>query len=268
VRQGIPVTLILAWLCVAAPVALAQDIPIAPMSTERPTVGACPDVIPQGSVEVEVGAGLSVQRTQVTADLPESFLRIGVTNRLEIRYLGSNMTYQPSTAVSRGGLQSYDSAVSVKALLALPNRPEPRSAILSLSRPSGDKELTSGSYDPTLTLVWTQSFPRGFSLNEVAQGTLTTLNGARRPTWAPGVAAGRAVSDRLTFFAEYAPNVSADHSFSYIVDGGLTYARQSRQQFDVRLGTLADGGGSHLLIAVGYSRRYDHFLGSRPRRVE
>jgi hypothetical protein len=68
------------------------------------------------------------------------------------------------------------------------------------------------------------------------------------------------MSDKLALFAEYAPNLVANHAFSYIFDGGVTYASGKTRQFDLRLGELTDSNGLHALFSVGYSRRYDHFF--------
>jgi hypothetical protein len=155
VKQHLVLNLILCVVASVSPVmtVLAQEPDTASMSTERPTVGPCPDVIPGGSLEVEVGAGLSMQPKQDIADLPESFLRVGLTDRLELRYLTSNVVYQHSTTPLFDPMQTADSALSMKILLARTNRPGPRSAALSLNLPTGGTGLTSGSYNPTLATI-------------------------------------------------------------------------------------------------------------------
>jgi hypothetical protein len=101
---------------------------------------------------------------------------------------------------------------------------------------------------------------RGYFLNEVAEGTLTSLHGARRAAWAPSIAGGRALSDTVAVFAEYAPNLLADHSMPYVIDGGLAFTRRKTQQFDIRTGYSKDANGSHTLITLGYSIRRDNFF--------
>jgi len=246
--------------CLAGSVGLAQESSIAPISTERPTVGPCTDVIPRNSLQIETGVGAALERNGYTADLPESLLRLGLTNRVEVRFLNSNLTYQRPTNPEVPTLQTADTAFSAKVLLDQPNRIGPRSAILSLSVPTGGVTQSSGSYDPTAAVVWAQSLPRGFSLDEVVQTTLTTLHGARRPQWSPSIAAGYALSGKISLFAEYAPNLFADRNLSYVVDGGFTYAHGKSQQFDVRVGYTTETDARSALISLGYSRRYDHFL--------
>lgn len=231
-----------------------------PVSTERPTVGPSADLIPAGSMQIENGANLTAQKSQYVADLPETLLRIWVSKRWEVRMLASNLIYQSSHSIGTPRLASQDSALSTKVLVSGPNRLLPKSAILNLSMPTGGKGITSGSYDPTVAMIWTQSNRHGYFLNEVAQATLTTYYGARRPIWAPSVAGGRSLTARLTGFAEYAPTPLPDHTVPYAVDGGLAYGAGKLQQFDFRTGYTKDADGLHALISLGYSIRRDRLL--------
>jgi hypothetical protein len=153
-----------------------------------------------------------------------------------------------------------DPALSVKVGLGKANQVSPRSAILSLSFPRGGPNWTSGSYDPSITGIWTQTIGKKYFVNEVAGATLTTLNGARRPSWAPSVAGGRSLTETVTAFAEYAPTVLPDGSLEYVVDGGFALTHKQLMQFDLRTGYLKDSGGYHTLITLGYSIRRDRFL--------
>jgi hypothetical protein len=209
---------------------------------------------------MENGAGATLQRGSQVADLPESLVRFGLTHRIEARFMTQN------AVLGLGGpggadLESADTAVSAKALIAGPNSWLPKSSILSLSLPTGGRALSSGSYDPGVIFIWTQAFPHRWFLNELAGATLTTLNGARKAEWAPSLAFGRSVSPAVTLFGEYAPTVFPNSSVSHVVDGGLLVTKGKLRQFDARFGYLRDAQGDHALISVGYSLRRDHWLG-------
>jgi Putative MetA-pathway of phenol degradation len=238
-------------------VAKAQDTEA--ISTERPSVGPSPDVIAPGSLQVETGMAVSFQKSQYTADFPESLIRIGITKRFEGRFQASNASYQPWQAADTK-FQTEDIGVSGKILLGGPNPIVPKTAIMNLSLPTGGLQYTSGSYDPSLTLLWAQNITHGWSILEVAQGTLTTLRDARRPIWAPSISVGYPLSDKLSGYVEYAPSLLQDRSFVYILDGGLLLLHNKTRQFDVHAGYLADAGGIHTLIGFGYSVRYDSFF--------
>jgi hypothetical protein len=256
-------TLILALSAVSSPLlvpASAQDSAVSPISTERPTYGYSPDVIPGGSLQVENGTGVNIQRHQYTADLPENFLRLGFFDRFELRYQASNALFSSQAAPASPRWQTADTQVSGKVLIGRPNGLGPRSAVLSLNIPTGGPAQTSGSHDPGAAVIWTQSAPHGWSVNEVAIATLTTLNGARRPTWAPSVLAAKAVNAKVSLFAECAPVVMQDDSRVWLVDGGFAVLRRPTQQIDVRTGYLKDSAGVHTLLSVGISARRDNLL--------
>jgi hypothetical protein len=153
-----------------------------------------------------------------------------------------------------------DPAVSAKFATGKANGIAPRSAIVGMSIPIGGTTWTSGSYDPTLTMIWTQSFKKSYFLNEVAGATLTTLDSARRPEWGPSIAGGRAFTENLGGFVEFAPTIMTNGNLEYVVDGGVALVPHRLAQFDLRTGYLKDQVGYHSLISVGYSLRVDRFL--------
>ncbi len=241
--------------------ARAQEAASPGISTERPTAGYSPDLIPSGSFQIENGAGVSLQRSSYVADLPESFLRYGIAKRVEVRFGTSDMTMAPKAAGLGMSMQSCDTNASLKFLVADANRIAPKSAVLSWSLPTGAASLTSGSYDPGGAVIWTQTNKKGYFANEELIATLTTLNGARRPIWSPSVAGGKALSESVSVFGEYAPNVLQDRSLTYLIDGGFAVVRHKLQQWDFRAGLLHDGEGYHTTLAVGYSVRGDRLFG-------
>jgi hypothetical protein len=227
------------------------------ISTERPTVGYSPDLIPSGSLQVENGAGASFQRNQYVVDVPETLLRVGLGDRAEVRYLFSDEVYQRSDTLRSHSFQTMDPALSIKLRLGKPGRIYPRSAVMGLSFPRGGSTWTSGSYDPSVTGIWTQAVKKAYFINEIAGGTLTTLAGARRMSWAPSAAGGRSLSETVTGFAEYAPILLANGSLEYILDGGFTVTLRRLNQLDIRTGYLSDTAGFHALFSIGYSIRRD-----------
>ena len=238
----------------------AQETESPAISTERPTVGNSPDLIPPGSLQLENGLGVSFQRTQFTGDLPETLVRLGLFERFEVRYMWSDEMYQKSPSPHVASFQTMDPAFSVKLGLGKANQVAPRSAIVALSLPIGGPKWTSGSYDPAATAIWTQTIGKKYFLNEVAGATLTSLAGARRVSWAPSVAGGRSLTDTVTAFGEYAPTVMPNGSLEYVVDGGFALIHKKLMQFDLRTGYLKDSDGYHTLITVGYSIRRDGLL--------
>jgi len=238
-------------------IASAQETQLPVISTERPTVGNSPDLIPGQSLQVENGAGVTYQKKQYVADLPETLLRFGLTNQVEVRFLFGDEVYQRSNTSDSHSLQTMDPALSAKFALGKPNSIYPRSSIVGLSFPGGGSNWTSGSYDPGVTAIWTQTIKKAYFLNEVGGSTLTTLAGARRMSWAPSVAGGRSLSETVTGFAEYAPTILANGNLEYVVDGGFSITIRRLTQLDIRTGYLKDSARFHALFSIGYSVRSD-----------
>lgn len=253
-------SLIVAGTCCfgsAAYAAFGQETHSPPISTDRPTVGLSPDLVPARSLQFENGIGSIFQRSTFNVDLPESLVRFGVTDRLEVNFLFSDSVYQPSQTPHISRLQTMDPMLDAKIGIGKANGALPRSATVGLSFPMGGSSWTSGSYDPGLALVWTQAIGKASFLNEVVGSTLTTVGDARRPCWAPSIAGGRSLTGSLGIFAEYAPTAFANRSSNYVIDGGFAVVHRKLTQFDVRTGYLRDGGGFHTLLSLGYSVRMD-----------
>jgi hypothetical protein len=254
-----PASLVLIALLISAS-SPGQETASPAISTERPTAGYSPDVIPAGSLQVESGVGMNAQLRQFSGDLPQSLVRLGFHDRFELRVQPSEATYVSHAPAGVSRLQSTDLGFSGKFLIGLPNSLLPRSGILGFSAPTGGVSQTSGSYDPNATLIWTQSVRHGVSFNEVGIATLTTLNGARRPVWAPSVLAGKSAGEKLSLFAELAPTMLQERSMTWLVDGGFAYLPTRNRQIDLRVGYLSDGTGSHCTISAGLSQRRENFL--------
>jgi hypothetical protein len=251
-------------MAVFATAATAQppETEVEAISTERPTQGVSPDLIPKGSLQIENGFGASLHKGQNVYDLPESLFRLGIMKRLELRFLTSDAVYQPSHESGVQSLQSTDTQFSAKFLVAGPNSWMPKSAILSMDFPTGGQSYTSGSYDPGATLIWTQSPGHGIFINELAQVTISTLQGARRTVWTPSIAAGAPVNKKIVAFVEYAPNILQNNTLTQVVDAGLIVTKGKLRQFDFRGGFLRDDRGFHALISIGYSLRMDSLFGA------
>jgi hypothetical protein len=273
---------------------LAQESNSPPICTERSIQNTAPvlDLVPAGSLQIESGTSISFQRKNLVADLPEDLIRFGLTNRVELRFITSNMVYQHSAIAGIDPLEAGDAALSLKLHIAGANTFTPNAAIVSMSFPVGDRGLTSNSYDPSIFFGWTQTLRRRYTFIEAVQTTLTTVSQVRTTELFPVIGASRTFSDRFSAFVDYAPEVllsggkayevdggltyaatkkqvfdvrgahtrSPDGFDSYIYDAGLTYALGHLQQLDVRMGYSGDSNGLHTVASFGYSVRYDQFL--------
>jgi hypothetical protein len=247
-------------LCISISFSSAQESTASPISTERPTAGYSPDVVPGGDFQTENGLGIEAQLHRAAVDLPENLIRLGVFDRYEVRFQSSDSLYQTQQPAGASRWQTTDIAISGKLLIGQPNTFSPRSGVLNLSVPTGGPSETSGSFDPGAALIWTQSLKHGWSFNEDAIATLTKLHGARRPVWAPSLYAGKGVNDKLSAFAELAPSVLQDRSTTWLLDGGFAWLASRNRQIDVRAGYFHDAAGCHTLLSLGISVRRERML--------
>jgi hypothetical protein len=237
-----------------APLA-AQSVQIEAISTERPSVGTTPDITPPHSFQVENGLNVIYSSKAYAADLPESLARLGIGHHLELRLSSANLVHQSDSGQGVSFLQAQDLGFSVKSGIAGQNSLLPQAIVVALSCPTGASTMTSGSYDPSTVLVWHQALRKGFTIIENLSFLRTTINGARKNDWGTGVVVGRAISGKVSWFAEYAPMFAADANALHIFDGGFIYAPQPTSQVDLRIGHQNDPAGLHNFLSLGNSFR-------------
>jgi hypothetical protein len=128
-----------------------------PITTDRPTTGTGPDLVPVHSLELENGLGWSNDGHQKTFDLPESLLRLGLTDRIETR------TTIPNAHFSAGqNTEVEDIQFGAKIRLRPSQSVWPMSFVTALSAPTGTSGLTSGGWDPSRSHTL---FPENTSLS-------------------------------------------------------------------------------------------------------
>ncbi len=251
------VMLIATVVGVSAQKMCAQESAIPEIATERPAVGAAPEVVPEGMLQVETGVGIGYTKTSYVADFPESLARWGIGHRVELRLMSSNGVYQPNPDAGEKKLQSQDMAFGAKAGMAPANSIVPQAAVMMLNCPTGGAAYTSGTFDPSLIFVWQQIARRGFVLTENIGAVRSTAEDKRKTIWVPGIAVGHEVTHIVAAYVEYAPSFTAGESPIHIVDGGVTYRRTPDSQIDVKVGYQQDATGGRNLFSIGYSRRLD-----------
>jgi hypothetical protein len=254
----------LLWLCAAPPGAQAQSSAAAaegadggidtPISTDRPSVGTGPDLVPAHRVIVENGIAWAVDRgatrSPVTFDGPETLLRVGVSRDLELRATLPNYEHTFGT----GAYARQDFGLSAK--IHLPSSEKlPLGAILGTTAPTGSVGVTAGGWDPSALFCTSHVFtPR---LGSFASADVT---------WAGGGAAGRQTVTQLAFaglwnttatvsnFIEYAPLFSTGaESSGYTLDTGVLWIVHRFIQFDIHAGRSWAGAHAVTVAGLGFS---------------
>ena len=249
--------LVATFACICSVQMRAQESAIPEIATDRPEVGLAPEIVPSGMLQMETGVGVGYTRTNYVADFPESLARWGIGHRLELRATSSNAVFDANPDPGTKKIEFQDFAFGAKAGLSESGNVIPQAVVASLSCPTGGDAYTSGSFDPSLILVWQQKMRRGFVLTENMGGVRTTVNDQRKIIWGTGVVLGHGVTNVMDAFLEYAPSLASGMPATHVVDGGFTYRTTPNSQVDMRVGYQHDGTGGKNLFSIGYSRRLD-----------
>jgi hypothetical protein len=256
-----PLLLLCGSVCIAqavAPPALAAATE--PISTDRPSVATGTALVPVHTLQFENGINWTRDQSTNSGDAPETELRFGLTNRVEIEAFVPNLNW--SGAFS--GVRTTDFSLGAKIRIASDKRNWPVSIVGALTFPTGSQELTSGGVDPVALVTVQHNLPHNFQL--VGSGTLASLstNGSGRVAQSQlAFDLGWCANARTCFYAEEAPFLStAQNSSGTTTDGGMTFGVTTRTQVDWRVGTTVENGDHSFFATLGYSFRLDHL---RPR---
>jgi hypothetical protein len=245
----------------------AQIAELSPISTDRPSVGSGTDLVPVHSAQFENGFSWTRDQGSNAVDGPESLMRVGLSNRVELQATLPNLHWPGELP----GLGFNDFSLGAKVKIGSDTQKWPLAIVGSLSFPTGSEELTSGAVDPTVLLAVGRNLPFNFQLSGSASLTSLSTNGQGRVAQSQiALSLGWCVNPRTCFFAEGAPYLSSAQSASgWISDGGMTVRIAPLLQVDWRVGTTVQDGDHSLFVSFGYSLRRDRgAVSSRPPQVQ
>ena len=229
-------------------------------TTDRPGVGDTAYLLPQGYVQFEGGitfqhdrTGVPLQRTS-TVSVPNTLIRIGVFEAMELRLLGGEYVYQKT---SSGSQSNHDHGVSApivgtKLQLTKEDRNIPQTAIfLNLTLPFGSERLHPDDVTPDFKVAvnhaisdivsWEGNFGAAWQdgLNDIT-GFYTT-------------ALGVSLTDKLATFAEVFGNMNGPSTHGF--DAGFTYLVLPTVQLDLSGGPSLTNAATDWFVAAGVSYR-------------
>lgn len=231
--------------------ALAAD-PTAPISTDRPSVTDSSIVVPAGALQFENGLTETSFQGQNTFDVPETLLRIGVSDKTELRL--SAPDYFSGTGLSGFG----DFAIGFKQQIG-PTHGFDLSVVAALSFPTGAGAISSHGYDPYIQVPWS----RGLSKNWTAGGMFSVYSpseaGRRNVTGESTFLIDRQLSSKWDAFAEYAGDFPEYGGVRHVAHFGTSYKLAAREQIDFHFGVGLSPSAPDHFVGVGYSFRFQAF---------
>ncbi|HEX9199064.1 MAG TPA: transporter [Acidobacteriaceae bacterium] len=247
----------------ACPFGQAQKADLPPISTDRPSIATGPILVPAHSLEFENGFGWTRDQSINSGDGPETEMRYGLSNRVELQAYVPNVNWGGGVP----GTRLADFSIGAKLQIGSDKQSWPVAIQPSLSFPTGSPDLTSGGVDPTILVATLRNLPRSFQIGGSVNLTSASTNGQARIAQSQlALYLGWCVNAKTCFALEEAPFFStAQNSNSATTDGSMTMGLTPNTQLDMAVGTTVTNGDRGAYVLLGYSFRFDRLFAGNHR---
>jgi hypothetical protein len=231
----------------------ATDANSSPISTDRPAVTDSSVVVPNGTIQVENGFADTVSAGLRTLDGPETWVRIGVAAKTEVRLIAPDY-FGPQGIGSGFG----DLDLGVKQQLG-PVAGFDVSLVVTLSLPTGARGFTSHGYDPSVQLPWSRSLSPNWTIAGMLSVYTPTVNGSHQLTGETTFLVDRQLTKPWDAFLEYVGDFPESGGPRHLLHAGTAFKLTANQQIDFHVGVGLSSAAVDHLIGVGYSLRFGAF---------
>jgi len=242
---------------------LAQATP-APLLPDRPGFTETTRVVGPGVVQVEMGASLEIDghgdaRSRILT-APLGLVRVGLTRRIELRVGDDGEVVQaigrgPGHTTTVGGT---DVEVGLKwTVLDRPSAGFALAFIPLLSVPLGSETTSSGSYDPTVELAWSQSLARGFELGGNVNLSRLRDRDGRYQQEAVSLALSHGLGRAWEGYGEAYGLMDLGHhrAQAWSVDAGVSHTVGPHLALDVEVGRAVSRAAPDWFVGIGMGVR-------------
>ncbi len=235
---------------------LAWPLAAQELVTDRPDFTESAESVPRGRFQLEGGATHEEGEEGETWSFGEALLRVGLSERLELRLEPGSWVESEGENGTASGLE--DAALGLK--LEGPHRPGSSTQvalILATSLPTGEEELGSDDPHPEAVLAASWDLTPRLGLGANLGGGEEEDEGrellAGRASLALGIDLGGGWGAFVEGFGLYPEGGGSEHFF----DAGLTRLVGEDLQVDVRAGhEVGDGGEGAWFAGAGLARRW------------
>jgi hypothetical protein len=240
----------------AGPLAAQEQI-----VTDRPDFTESAISVDPGRVQLETGLTRTEAGELQTTNLGEVLVRIGWTDRLELR-LGVN-SYVSVDGPDGSDSGFEDSTVGIKLELKRPaggaGKSVPEIAmLLDTTLPTGTADSSQSGLQPRLILAFGWTLSETLSLGVNFGASYASADDARFFEGSGSVALGIALSESWGAFVEYYgfhPESSGGES-THFGDTGLTFLISDDFQLDLRIGGAFSGDDDDFFVGFGLAYRW------------
>lgn len=206
-----------------------------PMITDRPGIADPPFPVPQNTFQTEIGADYLYQNHVRHIQLPNTLLRIGITQKTEFRFYAKHVFSSDSST------QNFNSTFHPIGLGAKINLCDqklwvPYIGIMThvyfpTKYPRGTSYISKMGFD--LFLLFQHNIGERFSINYNV-GAFQEYSSVT-PLWMSSWCFNEMFTSKLGVFVEYY-NVKGYTFLEHAFDGGLTFLLKPNCQFDLSVG--------------------------------
>ncbi len=268
-RRLLPFVVLLATAAPALPIAIGKHE--AELVTDRPDQTESAEVVPLGSLQLEIGSHYHREQTPSGAlevrEAPATLLRYGVTPRLELRlaWPGRIAVDAPSDSGSLSQRGHGDPEAGFKLALGEARGGQARSALLvHATLPAGKSGFGSPRADLSARLAvahdlsawagWSWNLGLESGSSEDGRRGVSTLT-----RWVYSGALGFDLGPRWGLFVELFGDLPASDPApsAHAFDGGVTYRLRPGVQLDAAVGRGYSGAAPDFFAGVGIAIRLD-----------
>jgi len=235
----------------------AFTCPAEELVTDRPDATESSSVIGPGYLQVEFGWLYTESGDTQTHELPQTLIRIGVIERIELR-LGWNGYVDADSSEGADGVS--DGELGTKIYLVEEKGLFPEAALLAaVSIPWGDEEVSSDEVDPSFRFALSHTLSETFSLGYNLGAEWSTEEDSTLGSFVYTVALGAGLTDALGAYMEFFGDVGLSAAgTAHSLDGGFTYLLRENLQLDAFAGVGLSDDADDWFAGAGVSYRFPH----------
>jgi hypothetical protein len=236
----------------------AGDAERQPIATDRPGFMDSPVILLPGVAQLEGGSVYSVAGGAESILVGGHVIRMGLTDRLEVR-MSQDGFFQPRSGMELAGWTG--GSLGAKLKLADERKHRPNLSLVTLvSMPYGSECCSARDYNPTIKLSWSKGVAKGFGLGGNLNVSALSDDAGQYQQHAASVALARAVGKYSIFAEAYVyDRVERGGARQAYFDSGVSRRIGSEIQLDISAGHSFISTQPEWFIAVGFSMRLGRF---------
>ena len=232
----------------------ACSAPDTPISTDRPTGPNSSGTVPDGSLQIETGIGISRGQGATTTDLPETRVRFGLADCTEVRI-------DLPDYMRAGGRNGFSGATDIAPAIKhqFVGLPDGLTLFLGLgvALPTGDTAISGRGPAPFLEIPWTYDLGDGLTVNGMESILFHPRAINTEAVDQSSIYLDRALSDDADLFVEYVNSYQHGTPVQNSVDFGGSYRYAALRQIDFKIGAGLNRAAPDWYFTIGYSFRFD-----------